>query len=42
MLADDSVRSRRKVALVGDDRATEGQRLLSAMHYLRRALRQRD
>ncbi len=37
VLADDSVR-RRKVALVGDDRATEGQRLLSAMHYLRRAL----
>ncbi|SFA38113.1 N-terminal double-transmembrane domain-containing protein [Paracoccus halophilus] len=37
VLADDSVR-RRKVALVGDDRATEGQRLLSPMHYLRRAL----
>lgn len=37
VLADDSVR-RRKVALVGDDRASEGQRLLSPMHYLRRAL----
>lgn len=37
VLADDNLR-RRKVALVGDDRATEGQRLLSSMHYLRRAL----
>lgn len=37
VIADDSVR-RRKVALVGDDRASEGQRLLSPMHYLRRAL----
>ncbi|WP_343038894.1 BatA domain-containing protein [Paracoccus aestuariivivens] len=37
VLADDSLR-RRKVALVGDDRASEGQRLLSPMHYLRRAL----
>ena len=37
MLADDSLR-RRKVALVGDDRASEGQRLLSPLHYLRRAL----
>ncbi|WP_415128645.1 BatA domain-containing protein [Paracoccus sp. (in: a-proteobacteria)] len=37
VLADDSVR-RRKVALVGDDRAREGQQLLSPLHYLRRAL----
>ncbi|WP_152988196.1 BatA domain-containing protein [Paracoccus sp. MKU1] len=37
LLADDSLR-RRKVALVGDDRASEGQRLLSPLHYLRRAL----
>ncbi|WP_407673880.1 BatA domain-containing protein [Paracoccus methylovorus] len=37
VLADDSLR-RRKVALVGDDRASEGQRLLSPLHYLRRAL----
>jgi hypothetical protein len=37
VLADDSLR-RRKVALIGDDRASEGQRLLSALHYLRRAL----
>ena len=37
VLADDSVR-RRKVALVGDDRASEGQSLLSPLHYLRRAL----
>ncbi|MFC3568287.1 BatA domain-containing protein [Paracoccus simplex] len=37
VLADDSMR-RRKVALVGDDRAREGQRLLSPMHYLRRSL----
>lgn len=37
VLADDSLR-RRKVALVGDDRATETQRLLSPLHYLRRAL----
>ncbi|MDT1061734.1 BatA domain-containing protein [Paracoccus sp. CPCC 101403] len=37
VLADDSLR-RRKVALVGDDRANEGQRLLSPLHYLRRAL----
>lgn len=37
LLADDSLR-RRKVALVGDDRATEAQRLLSPLHYLRRAL----
>lgn len=37
VLADDSLR-RRKVALVGDDRATEAQRLLSPLHYLRRAL----
>ncbi len=37
VLADDSMR-RRKVALVGDDRASEGQRLLSPLHYLRRAL----
>ncbi|SIP99965.1 N-terminal double-transmembrane domain-containing protein [Paracoccus thiocyanatus] len=37
LLADDSLR-RRKVALVGDDRAGEGQRLLSPLHYLRRAL----
>lgn len=37
VLADDSLR-RRKLALVGDDRASEGQRLLSPLHYLRRAL----
>lgn len=37
VLADDSLR-RRKVALVGDNRASEGQRLLSPLHYLRRAL----
>lgn len=37
LLADDSLR-RRKVALAGDDRAGEGQRLLSPLHYLRRAL----
>lgn len=37
LLADDRVR-RHKVALVGDDRATEGQALLSPMHYLREAL----
>ncbi|WP_323717233.1 BatA domain-containing protein [Paracoccus aminovorans] len=37
VLADDGLR-RRKVALVGDDRASEGQRLLSPLHYLRRAL----
>ncbi|MDS9467528.1 BatA domain-containing protein [Paracoccus sp. MBLB3053] len=37
VLADDSVR-RRKLALVGDDRASEGQRLLSPLHYLGRAL----
>ncbi|SMG06977.1 N-terminal double-transmembrane domain-containing protein [Paracoccus sp. J56] len=37
VLADDSLR-RRKVALIGDDRASEGQRLLSPLHYLRRAL----
>ena len=37
VLADDSVR-RRKVALVGDTRSTEGQALLSPVHYLRQAL----
>ncbi|WP_342773335.1 BatA domain-containing protein [Paracoccus luteus] len=37
VLADDRVR-RRKVALVGDARATEGQALLSPLHYLRQAL----
>ena len=37
VLADDSLR-RRKVALVGDGAAREGQQLLSPMHYLRRAL----
>lgn len=37
VLADDRVR-RRKVALVGDDRATEGQELLSPIHYLREAV----
>ncbi len=37
VLADDALR-RRKVALVGDDRASETQRLLSPLHYLRRAL----
>lgn len=37
VLADDSVR-RRKVALVGQDRSSEGQQLLSPLHYLRRAL----
>lgn len=37
VLADDRVR-RRKVALVGDDRASEGQELLSPLHYLRGAL----
>lgn len=37
VLADDNLR-RRKVALVGNDRASEGQRLLSPLHYLRRAL----
>ena len=37
VLADDRVR-RRKVALVGDARTTEGQSLLSPLHYLRQAL----
>ena len=37
VLADDRVR-RRKVALVGDDRVSEGQRLLSPLYFLRRAL----
>ena len=37
VLADDRVR-RRKVALVGDLRATEGQSLLSPLHYVRQAL----
>ncbi len=37
VLADDRVR-RRKVALVGDDRASEGQELLSPIHYLREAV----
>ena len=37
VMADDRVR-RRKVALVGDARATEGQALLSPLHYLRQAL----
>lgn len=37
VLADDRIR-RRKVALVGDDRASEGQELLSPMHYLRQAI----
>lgn len=37
VLADDSVR-RRKVALVGEDRTSEGQQLLSPLHYLRRSL----
>src|SRR5690606_28866970 len=37
VLADDRVR-RRKVAIAGDARETEGQALLSATHYLRRAL----
>lgn len=37
VLADDRIR-RRKVALVGDDRATEGQELLSPLHYLREAV----
>lgn len=37
VLADDRMR-RRKVALVGDARATEGQSLLSPLHYLRQAL----
>lgn len=37
VLADDRVK-RRKVALVGDARATEGQSLLSPLHYLRQAL----
>lgn len=37
VLADDRVR-RHKVALVGDARATEGQALLSPLHYLREAL----
>ncbi|WP_338067052.1 BatA domain-containing protein [Paracoccus endophyticus] len=37
VLADDRVR-RHKVALVGDARATEGQALLSPLHYLRQAL----
>lgn len=37
VLADDRVR-RRKVALVGDGRATEGQELLSPMHYLNQAI----
>lgn len=37
VLADDRVR-RRKVALVGDTRSTEGQALLSPVHYLRQAL----
>lgn len=37
VLADDGVR-RRKVALIGNARATEGQALLSPLHYLRRAL----
>ncbi|WP_366942727.1 BatA domain-containing protein [uncultured Paracoccus sp.] len=37
VLADDRVR-RRKVAIAGDARETEGQALLSSTHYLRRAL----
>ncbi|AGT08175.1 BatA domain-containing protein [Paracoccus aminophilus] len=37
VLADDRIR-RRKVALVGDDRASEGQELLSPLHYLREAI----
>lgn len=37
VLADDRVK-RRKVALVGDTRATEGQSLLWPLHYLRQAL----
>ncbi len=37
VLADDRVR-RRKVALVGDDRANEAQVLLSPMHYLHEAI----
>ncbi|WP_324328191.1 BatA domain-containing protein [Paracoccus solventivorans] len=37
VLADDRMR-RRKLALVGDARATEGQHLLSPLHYLRQAL----
>lgn len=37
VLADDALR-RRKVALVGDARATEGQALLAPLHYLREAL----
>lgn len=37
VLADDRVR-RRKVALIGEDRASEGLELLSPLHYLREAL----
>lgn len=37
VLADDRVR-RHKVALVGNDRANEGQELLSPLHYLREAI----
>ncbi|WP_442793751.1 MULTISPECIES: BatA domain-containing protein [unclassified Paracoccus (in: a-proteobacteria)] len=37
VLADDALR-RRKVALIGSERDGEGQRLLSPLHYLRRAL----
>lgn len=37
VLADDRVR-RHKVALVGNDRASEGQELLSPLHYLREAI----
>lgn len=37
VLADDRVR-RRKVALIGQDRMTEGQELLSPLHYLREAI----
>ena len=37
VLADDSLR-RRKVGLIGEDRASEGQSLLSPLHYLRQAL----
>ncbi|WP_371823293.1 BatA domain-containing protein [Paracoccus sp. Z118] len=41
VLADDRVR-RPKVALAGDVRSTEGQALLSPLHYLRQALAQRS
>lgn len=37
VLADDRIR-RRKVAIAGDTRSTEGQALLSPLHYLRQAL----